>query len=89
MTSPHLLALGDPGSRHFQLLSKLPPGTSWFATQDPAQAAEHAARATAILCDMGRASLLEPVIAQAAQLRVELGLHGRHGEHVLPAQQAD
>lgn len=69
MTSPHLLALGDPGSRHFKLLSKLPPGTSWFATQDPAQAAEHAARATAILCDMGRASLLEPVIAQAAQLR--------------------
>ncbi len=69
MTSPHLLVLGDPQARHFKLLSNLPASTSLVVTADPAAAAANASRATAILCDLGRADLLEGVIGQAPQLR--------------------
>lgn len=69
MTSHHLLVLGEPEASHLKLLANLPAGTSMVVTADAAVAAANAPRATAILCDMGRAGLLEPVIAQATQLR--------------------
>ena len=69
MTPQHLLVLGNPAARHLKLLSSLPAGTSVAVAADAAQAASHAARATAVLCDMGRSDLLEGIIGQTPQLR--------------------
>jgi phosphoglycerate dehydrogenase-like enzyme len=63
MSEHHLLALGNPGEPHLALLARLPAGTRVTATADPAEAAQAAATATAILCDMGRGRLLEAAMA--------------------------
>ena len=69
MTSHHLLVLAQSDAPHLSLLSRLPAGTSLTVTADAATALAEAQKTTAILCDMGRASLLKAVLPVAPNLR--------------------
>ncbi len=88
MTSHHLLVLGPPDAPHLSMLSRLPAGIQITVTKDRATALAAAPQVTAVLCDMGRAGLLEAVIGQAPKLRwvhsVSAGVEG----FMFPAMQS-
>lgn len=64
-----LLVLGNPAAEHLKLLSRLPDSARIIATADEARAAEAAAEADAILCDMNRGPLLKAALPHAAKVR--------------------
>lgn len=69
MPPVNLLVLGEPDAPHLKLLARLPQDTTISVTTDADLAARKAAEAEAILCDMGRAKLLQAVFGNVPKLR--------------------